>query len=787
MNSRVLKTLEYDKIIRRLLEKTATPLGTEKAAGLVPMDELEDIEQAQQETSDALSRIYAFGPVSCSGARDIRDSLLRLKIQASLSITELLSVNALLIAAYRVRSYGMKQDPEKPDSLTERFAALVPCVQLQHEIERCIISEDEIADDASARLKSIRRKISAAAAKVRSELNALVASNSGYLRENVITMRNGRYCVPVKQEYRQQVPGMIHDESGSGSTVFIEPLGVVRLNNEIRQLEIDEQKEIEAILTALSEQAAENIDALETDLTLLSELDFIFAKAALARDMDAARPSFNNEKRIRIRQGRHPLLDRSKVVPIDLTLGDSFHQLIVTGPNTGGKTVSLKTVGLFQLMGQAGLHIPAFEGSELSVFREVYADIGDEQSIEQSLSTFSSHMVNIVEIIDKADSDSLVLLDELCSGTDPSEGAALAIAILSFLSRLQVRTMATTHYSELKLYALSTEGVENASCEFNVATLSPTYRLLIGIPGKSNAFAISKKLGLPGYIIDEARTHLDTDTERFEDVIRQLDNNRRTIEKEKLRIRSLKEEARTLRDSLEKQEAKLAAEKERILAGANEEARKLLAETKEQVDRTIRELNRSGQGGASLKELEKLRTETREQLEKTMPAAKDEPKKKAATKARDLHIGDGVLVLSMNLKGTVSTLPDQKGNLFVQMGILRTQVHVSDVQLIEEETVHVGGKPAASPHSGSFSKAMSISPEINLIGKTVDEALPELDKYLDDAYLAHLEKVRIVHGRGTGALRKAVQNRLKKLSYIAEFHSGEYGEGDTGVTIATFR
>ena len=793
MNTKVLKTLEFDKIIGFLTEKCATPLGKEMALSLLPMEDFEDIRKAQDETADALSRLYRYGSISCSGARDIRESLLRLKVQANLSMAELLSISVLLKTTERVKSYGRKkEEQEGEDTLEPYFSALSPINDLLREIERCILNENEMADDASANLHSIRRKKLKAADRIRQELNSMVNSNSGYLRENVITQRNGRYCVPVKTEYRGMVPGMIHDESGSGSTVFIEPLSVVKINNEIRELELLEQKEIEAILRDLSSRTEVHIPELQTDLTVLSQLDFIFAKAQLAREMNATRPVFNNERYINIKQGRHPLLPKDSVVPIDIYLGKDFHQLIVTGPNTGGKTVSLKTVGLFSLMGQAGLHIPAFEESSLGIFTEIYADIGDEQSIEQSLSTFSSHMRNIIGILEKADSCSLVLLDELCAGTDPQEGAALAIAILNFLKRMQIRTMATTHYSELKLYALSEEGVENASCEFNVSTLSPTYKLLIGIPGKSNAFAISGKLGLPGYIIDEARQHIDSDTEHFEDVLKDLENTRHRIEKEKMRINELKAEARVLKNELEKENSRLDAQKEKILQGAREEARKLLQEAKDQVDETIRALNKSG--NQDVRELERVRTETREKLNSFSEVNKERKEKiKSGTRAKDLHIGDGVHVHSMNLKGTVSTLPDARGNFFVQMGILRSQVHISDVTKLNEATVSYDGKAvraasgAGQATSIAMSKAATVSAEINLIGMTVDEAMSELDKYLDDAYLSRLPKVRIVHGKGSGALRAAVHQKLKKTKYIDGFHLGEYGEGDSGVTIATFK
>ncbi len=789
MNEKVLKILEYDKIIGMLLEKTLTPIGAEEARALLPSGSLPDVNDAQAETAAALQRIVRFGTLSCSGARDIRASLVRLKVQSNLGIVELLNIASVLHTAQRVRTYGKKNDDEEnPDVLSGSFNLLDPLAFLARELDRCIISEEEIADDASPRLKDIRRKMAGVSSRIHSELNAILVSSSQYLRDNVVTMRNGRYCIPVKSEYRSSVSGMIHDESGSGSTVFIEPMSVIRLNNELRQYEIDEQKEIEVILANLSALAAEHIAELETDLTILSHLDFVFAKASLARDMDASRPVFNTARRIVLKKARHPLLDRKKVVPIDLRLGDDFYQLIVTGPNTGGKTVSLKTLGLLQLMGQAGLHIPAVDGSELGIFTEVYADIGDEQSIEQSLSTFSSHMTNIIRILERADLDSLVLFDELCAGTDPSEGAALAISILDFLRRMQIRTMATTHYSELKLHALSEPGVENASCEFDVATLSPTYRLLIGIPGKSNAFAISKKLGLPGFIIDEAKAHIDGDTERFEDVIKDLNDTRKQMEHEQMRVNELRAQADRLKKDLETREARLAAEKERILEKSREEARKILADAKEQMDQAIRMIQKTG--SYDLREMEAMRTKTREKLEKVSERKENQKEKpKTATKARDLHLGDAVFVHSLNLKGTVSSLPDAKGNLFVQMGILRSQVHLSDVEKIEESTIHLDGKKVntGKVSTAGLSKAGSIGAEINLIGKRVEEALPELEKYLDDAYLSHLPQVRIVHGKGSGAMRAAVHQYLRKQKFVKEFRLGEYGEGDAGVTIAVFK
>lgn len=803
MNEKALKTLEFYKIIEQLTTYASTPLGKDMCKKLAPMDDLTSIRRAQKETSDALSRILQRGSISFSGARDIRDSLLRLQVGASLGIVELLNISSLLKTASRAKSYGRREnDEETQDSLDERFQGIEPLTPLQHEIERCIISEEEIADDASPALRSIRRSMRAASDKIHTQLNSIVNSSRSLLQDAVITMRNGRYCVPVKQENKSQIPGMIHDQSSSGSTVFVEPMAVVKLNNEIRELEIKEQKEIEAILARLSNEAAQYMEQLKYDLEILSELDFIFAKATLSRQYSGSEPVFNTKGYIRIKKGRHPLLPKQKVVPIDIWLGDAFDLLIVTGPNTGGKTVSLKTVGLFTLMGQAGLHIPAFDGSELAVFSEVYADIGDEQSIEQSLSTFSGHMKNIVSILSQADSRSLCLFDELGAGTDPTEGAALAIAVLSFLHNMKCRTMATTHYSELKVFALTTPGVENACCEFNVETLRPTYRLLIGIPGKSNAFAISKKLGLPDYIIDDARARLESNDEAFEDLLANLEESRVTIEKERAEIAAYKEEIARLKKGLEKKEERLDERKEKLLKNANEEAQRILREAKETADQTIRNINRLASSTGVGKELEAERTRLRnklDQVDKNL-SLKNEKGPKKTISPKKIKIGDGVRVLSMNLNGTVSSLPNARGELYVQMGILRSLVNIKDLELLEEASITgpgmetpagkkggAGNRNATGAGKIKMSKSFSVSPEINLIGMTVDEATPVLEKYLDDAYLAHLPQVRVVHGRGTGALKAAVHRQLKKLKYVKEFRLGTFGEGDTGVTIVTFK
>lgn len=797
MNQKALSTLEYTKIIVQLEEYASTSMGKKLCRELVPMDDIDDIKTAQAQTSDALARIIKKGSISFSGAKDIRDSLLRLKVGSSLSIIELLKISSLLHVVLRACDYGKRDNEvENDDALDEIFRNLAPIVSLAKEIDRCILSEEEIADDASNGLRNVRRSMKNTAEKIRSQLNSLVVNSRTYLQDGVITMRNGRYCVPVKAEHKSNVPGMVHDQSSSGSTIFVEPLSVVKLNNELRELEIREQKEIEAILASLSNLTCEHIDELTLNLELISQLDFIFAKASLSRNYRGCEPRLNTDGIIRLKNARHPLLDPHRVVPITLTLGESFDLLIVTGPNTGGKTVSLKTVGLLTLMGLAGLHVPAAEGTTLSVFKEVYADIGDEQSIEQNLSTFSSHMTNTVQFLDKADKDSLVLFDELGAGTDPVEGAALAMAILSFLHNMQVRTMATTHYSELKLFALSTPGVENASCEFSVETLRPTYRLLVGIPGKSNAFAISKKLGLPDFIIEDAKTHIDSQDESFEDVISNLEASRVQMEQDQQRIAAYKEEMESLRKQLEQQKDKLEQQKSKIMRDAHEKAHKVLQDAKDYADETIRIINKTTDGGEVSRLLEEERTKLRTKLDKTAPKTQT-VKKAASSKAPDakkLKLGDAVKVISLNLRGIVSTLPNAKGDLFVQMGILRSQVNIKDLELIDEQTISGDGVPAMNiKHKGNgsgkirMSKSATVSPEINLIGKTVDEAIPELDKYLDDAYLAHLEKVRVVHGRGTGALRNGVHQHLRKLKYVKSFHLGEFGEGDSGVTIVSFK
>lgn len=792
MNQKVLRTLEYNKIVERLAEYAFGADTKERCLSLLPSTSLSEITNAQQQTKDAMNRSLKKGRLDCSGIKPLSSAIRRVEIGGTMNIEELLGLCKFLETARRVKAYGRKEREDIPsDSLSELFDGLEPLSPLCDEIRRCIISVDEISDDASSNLKSIRRSIRSTGDRIHAQLNQMLNNQNvrNCLQDFVITMRNGRYCLPVKAEAKSQITGMVHDQSSSGSTLFIEPMAVVNLNNELKELSIKEQDEIAVILATLSAKAGEYIPAIETDYQILTELDFIFAKAAYALEYNGITPHFNTERKIRILKGRHPLLDAKKVVPIDISLGSDFDQLVITGPNTGGKTVSLKTVGLLTLMGQAGLPIPSGDRSELAVFDDIFADIGDEQSIEQNLSTFSSHMTNIIHILKEANEHSLVLFDELCAGTDPTEGAALAVSILSYFHSRGIRTMATTHYSEIKIYALTTSGIENACCEFDVETLSPTYRLLIGIPGKSNAFAISKKLGLSDTLIEDARTRISSNEQNFEDLLSDLEASRITIEKEQAEINRYKSEIAALKQQLKNKQEKLDESRDAILRKAKEEANQILQEAKDTADEAIRNFNKYGTTRPSIQEMEKQRTNIREKM-----AANEKKSSKEKDTAiynpkvpKKLRIGDSVKVLSMNLTGTVHSLPNAKGDLFVQMGILRSQVNIKDLVLIEDAAP--GNKKYAKTGAGKLkmSKSASVSTEINLIGKTVDEAIALLDKYLDDAYLAHLPSVRIVHGKGTGALRSAVQSHLKRQSYIKSFHLGEFGEGDAGVTIAEFK
>lgn len=792
MNSKVLQTLEYSKIIERLADKATSSPGRELCQNLIPDTDIEVITHNQLETADAHSRLLRKNSISFGNNKPLGVSLKSLDIGASLSASELLKIAGLLENVNRVKTFGRKERPDLPDdSLTHYFDELQPLTPVSEELRRCILSEEEIADNASSTLLHIRKSISMANDKIRHQLNSMVnGSYRTYLQDAIITMRDNRYCLPVRAEYKSQVPGIVHDQSSTGSTLFIEPSAVVELNNKIRELFMEEDKEIEVILSTLSAMVGEHTAEIANNQNIMTTLDFIFAKGALALEQNATQPVFSKNHVIDIRKGRHPLIDSKKVVPIDIRLGKEFDLLIVTGPNTGGKTVSLKTVGLLTLMGQAGLHIPAADRSMLSVFTEVFADIGDEQSIEQNLSTFSSHMKNDVTILQNADPDSLCLFDELGAGTDPTEGAALAIAMLDYLHKRGIRTMATTHYSELKVYALSTPQVENACCEFDVETLSPTYRLLIGVPGKSNAFAISSRLGLSSDLIEAAKGHITQEKENFEDLLADLENSRLTIEKEREEIAAYKERIRTLQEQLKNKQDKIEQSKERILREANEKAREILKDAKDVADETIRTFQKANQG-SSMSDLEKSRDKVRSKLKNTsdkLSIKNQEPAHKPL-KPGQLQLGDSVKIVSLGMRGIVNSLPDAKGNLFVQCGIMRSNVNIKDLVLIPDEPTISKSKTTQKSNAGKIkmSKSYSISPEINLLGKTVDEALSVLDKYLDDAYLAHLKSVRIVHGKGTGALRSAVQQHLRRTKYVDSFRLGEFGEGDAGVTIAVFK
>ena len=808
MNKRSLRILEFTKILSMVNEYAASPMAKRRIDRMKPQRDIDVIRKLQEETNDALNRLNRHGNISFSGLRDIGASIKRLEVQGTLTSQELLDIAAVLQVAKAVKQYGdgsdltealasRNQEPVSQttnDSLTERFNMLLPLEHIASEITRCILSENEYADDASSGLKNIRREIRLTNDKLHQQLDKIIKSdaNRDQLQDSLITMRNGRYCIPVKQEYRSKFPGMIHDQSSTGSTLFIEPMAVVNLNNQIKELANEELLEIEKILETLSAQAATYVSDIAYDLELLTDLDFIFAKAKFARATNSTRPIFNTDGIIDIRQGRHPLLEKHSVVPVDIRLGEAYNLLIITGPNTGGKTVSLKTLGLFSLMGQAGLHIPAMEESRLAVFDDIFADIGDEQSIEQNLSTFSSHMSNIVYIVQHATPNTLCLFDEPGGGTDPVEGAALAVSILNYLKSMGARCMATTHYSELKTYALSTDGVENASCEFDVATLRPTYRLTIGIPGKSNAFAIASKLGLPEYIITSAKEQIDSDAVDMETLLADLEASRRSMEEDEKAIEAYKQEIESLKESLKKKEENLDTKKAEILKNAREEARDIIEEAKETADQTIRDYNkwRSNPSKADMRTMEEKRSNLRNKIKDYEKAGASETKKQTSNhKASDFHIGDTVQVLSMDTRGTITKLPNNKGIAGVQMGIMSAMLPISDLLIIPESTISVNGEKqkyagrrAGGDHT-TVNKAKTFSPELNVMGKTVDEACFEIDKYLDDAVLAHISRVTIIHGKGTGALRKGIWQYLKNHPLVQSYRSGEFGEGEYGVTI----
>lgn len=790
MNNKSLSTLEYNKIISRLVSFACSDGAKQILHKLEPMTDIDKINTALDYTNDALTRVYQKGSVDFSRIKDIRGSIARLKVGSSLNALELLNISMLLECAAHIKGYY----EQRADSIQPLIDMLDPVTLLNNAIKKCIISEDEISDDASANLRSIRRQKNIAADRIHTELNKILNSPSTrtYLQDYVITTRQGRFCLPVKAEYKSLMPGMVHDQSSTGSTVFIEPAAVVKLNNDIRELELKEQAEIEVILADLSAKAAEYTDSLLSDYEILTNLDCIFAKALLSRHFNCSRPVMNNKGIVNIKKGRHPLIEPHTVVPIDIYLGTDFNLLIITGPNTGGKTVSLKTVGLLTLMAQAGLNIPALEHSDIAVFDNIFADIGDEQSIEQSLSTFSSHMTNTVDILKKADSNSLILFDEIGAGTDPTEGAALAIAILDSLHRRNITTMATTHYSEIKMYALTTDGVENACCEFDVQSLRPTYRLLIGVPGKSNAFAISKKLGLSDNIINDASRRLDSEDIKFEDLVTDLEQSRVTIEREREELNEYKAQIAQLKSELTKKTERLDERTDNIIRKANEEAARILKDAKEYADKTINAMNKHGM---TVKELEKHRSAIREKMNKRQEKLKIEPANNISEhKAHDISefkVGMHVKVLSMNVIGTVSQIHKNKNQVTVLVGSLSTKMDIKNLAILKgyKDPAETSSKPKGAGGSGKIkmSKSSSVSSEINLLGYTVDEAIAVLDKYLDDAYIARIPQVRIVHGKGTGALRSGITSYLHGVPYIKEFRLGQIGEGAEGVTIVTFK
>ncbi len=795
MNQKALHVLEYDKITEKLTEHASSEPGKILCRELVPSSDIKEIRKNQQKTKDGIDRIFKKGSISFGDNRDFSGVLKALKIGSSLDAANFLRLAAFLENVNRVKSYGRPQrEDESRDSLSESFELLEPLTFVSQEIRRCIVSEDEISSDASPALKHIRRDMMLTNDRIHDQLMRMInGSMRTYLQDAVVTMRGDRYCIPVKAEYKSQINGLVHDQSSSGSTLFIEPAAVVELNNKLKELMLQESAEIEKILAELSMKVSEHVNEIKYNAEIMTDLDFVFAKASYALEINAIPPVINDRHYFDIRKGRHPLIDKNKVVPIDVYAGKDFGMLIITGPNTGGKTVTLKTVGLLTIMGQAGLAIPAGDRSELSVFDEVYADIGDEQSIEQSLSTFSSHMTNTVSILKKADENSLCLFDELGAGTDPTEGAALAISILNDLHKRNIRTLATTHYSELKVYALNTEGVQNASCEFDVESLRPTYRLLIGIPGKSNAFAISSKLGLSEDIINAAKEQISTEDKKFEDLLADLEVSRKTIESERLEIAEYKKEVEDLKKRLEEKSDKLDKQREDILREANEQARDILQEAKNVADETIRAFRKAGPG-ASMQDLERARTGVGQKISdknKAISAKKEKAKEThPILKESQLKLGESVKIVSMGLKGTISSKPDKDGNLYIQCGIMRTKANIRDLVLIKDEDGKAAMKKFYGRSSGSnkmdLSRAANIRTEVNLIGKNSDDAIAALDKYLDDAYMAHLNNVRVVHGKGAGILRQAVHAHLKSVPYVKSFKLGEFGEGDAGVTIVTF-
>ena len=792
MNEKALKTLEYTKIRERLTAQALSPMGKEKCNELVPLDDLSEIIREQRETTEAVNMALKKGRLPLGGIKDIRSHLERAKAGGVLAIDELMAVGEFLYVCRKVKNYSKQENKSDIFPVLEDYFEIVKTINtVENEINRCILNEQEVSDDASSGLRAVRREIRNANGSIRDKLNSIIysAAYKTMLQDAVITILNDRYCVPVRAEYQSSFPGMVHDRSNTGSTVFMEPTAVIQLNNKIKELQSKEKEEIEKILAELTSIVAENADVMEANLNVIGHLDFVFAKAELSLKMNGSEPKFNNDGIIDIRKGRHPLLDEKAVVPIDINIGRDFNTLLITGPNTGGKTVALKTLGLFTIMGQAGLHIPAFDSSELAVFDEVFADIGDEQSIEQSLSTFSAHMTNIVRILENVTSKSLVLFDELGAGTDPTEGAALAMAIIQHLHEMNVRTAVTTHYSELKVYALSTDGVENACCEFNVDTLRPTYKLLIGIPGKSNAFAISKKLGLPDFVINSAKDFISSENVKFEDVITDLEISKKSVIYEQERAEQYRKEAERLKNEVEAQRAKINEQKEKIISDARAEARMVYQQAKEESDRIIKELNKAAREKAGQNKLNEKRSELKGKVSAMDELIEKSRRKKVATvkPIKDLKQGDDVYVLSFDRTGTALSAPDSNGDVMVQCGNMKIKVPLTELTYYEAKKEQKQNNSRNISSKVRAGKSQYIASEIDCRGQNVEEGIGNIDKYLDDAYLAGLKTVTIIHGKGTGVLRAAVQKYLRTNPHVKSYRPGTFGEGEMGVTIVELK
>lgn len=792
MREKTIRILEYNKILTKLEEQAGSEMAKKVVSGLRPFHEIPVIRDMLMETTEAVRLILHKGPLPLGGFYDIEDSLHRARKGGSLTMKQLLQIHFNLSLARRVTTFLKSDLPPLPviQSIGEVIAVHK---NLEDEIDRCILSEDEMADNASPELKQIRRAILRQNDALKSKINHIInsAENRIMLQDAIVTVRDGRYVIPVKQEHRGKFPGIVHDQSSTGATVFIEPQVIVNLNNELRQLELQEKAEIERILAELTARVAEHYHDLLNNQKLLVQLDVIMAKGKLSMLQHGEEPQISEDGELVLKEARHPLLDPKKVVPIDLSIGGSYNTLVITGPNTGGKTVTLKTAGLLSMMAQTGLHIPAAGGSRIPVWKDIFADIGDEQSIEQSLSTFSSHMTNIVDIVKHAGEGCLVLVDELGAGTDPTEGAALAIAILEDLEKKGAATIATTHYTELKKYAISTEGVENASMEFNVETLSPTYRLAIGVPGKSNAFEISQKLGLPGEIIETSRRLLDGGDIQFEEVISALEADKKAAEEERDEAVRLNQEMKIRKEELEQQAKKLEEKKTEILNKAKEEARQILQEAKDvskEVQEELRELKKIeslGQRNRIFDEnRKKLRDAAGKYREKVIREVNDNP-----VSAEELRLGDRVKVLSLGQNGEIVTLPDEKGELTVQVGILKAKVNLDDIMLIEGGALDVNRPRKVRKNYGSMykTKTQNVSISIDVRGKSLDDAVMDVDKYLDDATMAGLKEVTIIHGRGEGILRKGLQEMMRSHKHVKRFRKGNFDEGGDGVTVVTLK